>query len=405
VDIDPSRATPRLLMQQELVWWVVECDSSASAALSRLSDLLKGAPRLAQRIQLVWAVDDLSRLPPANIATLGLAHPPLRIQLVGKGSATDSFHPRDVARLVHHQRGVQLGLALGGGGARGIAHVGVLEVFQREGIYFDRVTGTSVGAIIAAGYAAGIPFPRILEVFEKEMTPSAALRWLPRARQWYLLALFRLGLVEAKFRRYLHDYTFEQLFLPAQMVTVDLVSGEHRVRGSGDLVRAVLESINHPVFGRPILRDGEALVDGAVLMNLPVTPLRQQNVDFSVAIDVSKQLSPTFAGNTKQTPTGKMRRPGYISTLLRVTDVELKNLAALHGSRCDFLIAPNTANFAFDDFSQVTRLVDAGRRAAEDALPRLKQLLKETMSGDAMNCRPCPSEQRANAQISLKNAA
>ncbi len=402
VDVDPLRATPRLLMQQELSWWVIQRETSAGEdELARLREVLSAAPRLTQRIQIVQALEDGQRLPNADVsaAALGLTHPALRIQHAG-GGVTASFHLRDVARLTHHLRGIQLGLALGGGGARGIAHIGVLEVCEREGIYFDRVAGTSAGAIIAAAYAAGIPYSQMVEVFQKEMTPRAALRWLPKARQWYLLAVFRFGLAEAKFRRYLHDYTFEQLLLPAQIVTVDLISGEHRIRGSGDVVSAVLESINHPVFGRPILRDGEALVDGAVLMNVPVTALRQQQVDFSVAVDVSKQLSPAFGGNTKDTPTGRMRRPGYISTLLRVTDVQLKNLTALHGAQCDFLIAPETANFPFDDFSQVAGLVAAGRRAAEEAVPRLKRLLKEGIGWDRSQSVPPTS-----GSVTLREAA
>jgi predicted acylesterase/phospholipase RssA len=408
LDVDPARVTPRLLMRQELVWWALERDPSTSPdGFRRLTDLLEAGPQLARRVQLLWAIPDEGRLPAAGETPRKLAHPALRLQYAARGATrarrespdpaetgerrsaelapygpTATFYPRDVARLVHHLRGVQVGLALGGGGARGIAHLGVLEVCEHEGIFFDRIAGTSAGAIIAAGSAAGIPLPRILEVFEKEMAPPAALRWLPRVHQWYLLAVFRLGLAEAKFRRYLHDYTFEELLVPASMVTVDLVSGEPRIRNSGDVVRAVLESTNHPVFGRPILRDGEALVDGGVVMNVPVTALRQQNVDFTVAVDVSKQLSPTFAGNTKDTPTARMRRPGYISTLLRVTDVELKNLAALHGAQCDFLIEPNTADFPFDDFSQGAGLVEAGRRAAEESLPRLKQLLAEQLRWD-----------------------
>ncbi len=386
VDVDPSRATPRLMMQNELVWWVCEHETLArQREPNPWHRLLAESPRLAGRIEIVCAIQEGTRLPGSHGVPFarGLPNAPgiSRSRCFAFNTPARARRPAFIPATWPGSciacAASSLGLALGGGGARGIAHIGVLEVCTREGIYFDRVAGTSAGAIVAAGYAAGIPCSRMVDVFRKEMTPPAALRWLPRARQWHLLALFRLGLAEGKFRRYLHDYTFEQLLLPAQIVTVDLISGEPRMRSSGDVVNAVLESINHPVLGRPILRNGEALVDGAVLMNLPVTALRQQNVDFSVAVDVSKQLSPTFAGNTKHTPTERMSRPGYLSTLLRVTDVQLKNLAALHGSQCDFLIAPETADFPFDDFSQVAGLVDAGRCAAEEAMPRLKRLLKE----------------------------
>ncbi|WP_425397116.1 patatin-like phospholipase family protein [Aeoliella sp.] len=388
VDIDHSRATTGLLMQHELVLWVVDhADPQArDRSFQRLATLLAAAPEgLAERIQLVESVADAEELPPPMELPVELAEQPLRQPILRvQYSAGDepTFKPRDLARLIRTMRGIQIGLALGGGGARGIAHLGVLEVLEREGIYFDRVAGTSAGAIVATAYAAGIPLERIRNVFEREMTPPRSIGWLPKSRQWYMLGVFRLGLAEKKFRRYLNHYAFDQLLTPAQTVSVDLISGEHRIRESGDVVRSVLESINHPVFGAPILRDGEALVDGGVLMNVPVTALRQKDVDFSVAVDVSKQLSSEFGGNTRDTPTAKMRRPGYLSTLLRVTDVELINLARLHGSQCDFLLAPDTAEFPFDDFTQAEGLVQAGRQAAEAEAPRLKEALARVLSWD-----------------------
>lgn len=386
VDIARSRATPTLLAQHELVWWVTG-NSEAVAEENResleqsLHRHVASIPRqLVGKIHRVEAIQrndaDPGVLPPSFVGPTSEAFAAQSIRVQYRGDANHAvFTPRAISRLSRHMRGIKVGLALGGGGARGIAHIGVLEVCEREGIYFDDIAGTSAGAIVAAGYAAGIPLETIRNVFETEMTPPKSLAWLPKAPQWYMLSVFRMGLAEGKFRRYLHDYNFQQLLTPAQLVTVDLISGEHRIRSEGDVVNSVLESINHPVFGAPILRDGEALVDGGVLMNLPVTALRQNQVDYSVAIDVSKQLSREFGGNNRDTPTEKMKRPGYISTLLRVTDIELTNLAALHGAQCDFLIAPKTADYPFDDFTQASGLVEAGRIAAEAELPRLKESL------------------------------
>lgn len=395
IDIDSALATPRLLMQHELVWWFVESEPQAVAtAMAQIRQLVAAAPQLVSRIQVVEMARLADRLPAATKRSFQLAQPSLRIQ-VRERRENFEVVPRDLARLTRLMRGIQLGIALGGGGARGMAHLGVLEVCEREGIYFDRVAGTSAGAIVAAAYAAGIPLDRVREVFSRELTPPRSISWLPKCPQWYLLGLFRLGLAEGKLRKYLHDDTFEQLLVPAQLVTVDLISGEPRIRNRGDVVSAVLESINHPVFGRPILRNGEALVDGGVLMNLPVTALREANVDFSVAVDVSKQLAANFGGNTPQTPTPRMRQPGYINTLLRVTDVELKNLATLHGAQCDFLIAPNTSAFPFDDFSQCDGLVEAGRQAAEQAIPSLKRALDERIGWNRDNSTGSQAESRA----------
>lgn len=393
VDVARARATATLLAQQELVWWVSaaiagdQADGPAHASLqdsihSRVSAVPIQLRGKIHRVEAMVRTSD-GKLPPvaSKQTSEAFAAEPIRVQY--NGADDDAvFTPRAISRLTRHMRGIKVGLALGGGGARGIAHIGVLEEFERNGIYFDDIAGTSAGAIVAAGYAAGIPLETIRNVFEQEMTPPASLAWLPKAPQWYMLSVFRLGLAEGKFRRYLHDYTFGQLLTPAQTVTVDLISGEHRIRSEGDVVDSVLQSINHPVFGAPILRDGEALVDGGVLMNLPVTALRQNRVDYSVAIDVSKQLSREFGGNDRDTPTEQMKRPGYISTLLRVTDIELTNLAALHGAECDFLIAPKTAQYPFDDFTHAKGLVAAGRAAAEAELPRLKESLQRVTSWD-----------------------
>lgn len=377
VDVDRSRATPRLLMQNELVWWFVESEHHALAeAMTQIRQLVATAPQLISRIQLVQMVPSDGRLPPPADSPVQLIQPTLRIQVEQQPDGLRVV-PRDVARLTRLMRGVQVGIALGGGGARGMAHLGILEVCEREGVYFDHIAGTSAGAIVAAAYAAGLPLERVRQVFSHELTPPHSLRWLPKSSRWYMLGVFRLGLAERKLRKYLCDYTFDQLLLPAQLVAVDLIRGEPRIRKQGDVVSAILQSINHPVFGQPILREGEALVDGGVLMNLPVTPLRDSRVDFVVAVDVSKQLSTTFGGNTPETPTSQMRQPGPISTLLRVTDVELKNLASFQGAQSDFLFAPDTGTFLFDDFSQCEKLVEVGRQAAEQGMPALKRALQE----------------------------
>jgi predicted acylesterase/phospholipase RssA len=280
-----------------------------------------------------------------------------------------------MARLVHRMQGLRIGLALGGGGGRGLAHLGVLEALENEGLHFDRIAGTSAGAMFGAFYAAGFAPDEISEFIRREMTPPVWMRWLPQSKRWYLLGTFRFGLADRKFRRYMGDRDFAQLLTPLHTVGVDLISGDAVVRESGDVIDAVMESINHPAFGKPILRPGEALVDGGVLINVPATVLRQRNVDFVLAIDVGSKLGPQFGGNRSDMQLSEMRRPGYISTLIRVSEVQQRSLASLHMSQGDFLIAPDTSAYAFEDFTGGRELMEIGRRAAEEALPQLKQAL------------------------------
>ncbi len=264
--------------------------------------------------------------------------------------------------------------------ARGIAHLGVIKVLEEEGFYFDRLAGTSAGAIIAAAAAVGMSVDDTAQLLAQEMAPPRWLSWLPGSPRWYLLALFRLGLVEPKFRRYLGDTMFEQLAVPCHIISVDLVSGDERIRESGDVVRSILESINHPVFGKPLLHGSEALVDGGVLINVPASVLRKRGADFVVAVDVGAKLSPSF-GRLKAGRDGeRLRAPGYFSTLTRVIDVSQRGLALLHMSESDYLLTPDTSPYPFEDFTQGEGLMAAGEAAAREAVPQIKQLFAEFLA-------------------------
>jgi predicted acylesterase/phospholipase RssA len=268
---------------------------------------------------------------------------------------------------------VHIGLALGGGGAHGLAHLGVIAALEKNGLFFDRIAGTSAGAIIAGGLGAGYDQQHLLKLISREMKPPGFMQFVPWSAKWYLMWLFRFGLVEQRFRKYLKDVTIEQLLVPVHMVSVDLIKGEEIIRSSGDVVSCILESINYPLFGKPIFRDGLALVDGGVLINVPSSVLRKQRTDFIVAVDVSTKLSPTFGANSDRTLAADMKSVGYISTLNRVLDVSARELAKLHMSESNFLIAPDTSSCAFEDFTRGIELFEIGYNTAQAVMPELKQ--------------------------------
>lgn len=377
LDLHADTVCDDSLRQCEQIWWLGEPHDS-ERAVARLPERIQRDPRFIETIQLVW-LNRAGRAPPAVVRhEAPLAQEDLRIAF--DGDDAPRFRPHDVARLVHRLLGVRIGLALGGGGGRGLAHLGVLEALENEGIYFDRIAGTSAGAMIGAFYSAGFEADELIALMQQEMTPPGWLRWLPQSKRWYLLGAFRLGLVDRKLRRHMGDRHFEQLLVPMHTVGVDLITGNALVRERGDVINAVLESINHPAFGRPILRPGAALVDGGVLVNVPATVLRQRNVDFVVAVDVGSKLGAHFVGNRPGMQLAEMRQPGYISTMIRVSEVQARSLASLHMSESDFLIAPDTSAFAFEDFTRGEELREVGRAAAEAALPQLKQALAETVS-------------------------
>lgn len=379
-DLPQTAADPRLLMQCELVWWACE-SADTSASLARLRQLLDAEPKLEQRVQFVPCVRYAQPLPRAVPHWLALRKPDARVAYSVTDQNGFGFRARDVARLTHALQGCRLGLALGGGGARGLAHVGVLEALEEQGVYFDHIAGTSVGSMVAASYAAGYAPREILAAMEDELSPPKWTRFVPKGRRLHMLMLFRLRRAERKFRNYLFDYRFEDLLAPTSTVAVDLVSGQRVVRAQGDVVQAVAESINIPGIAVPILRDGQALVDGGVLDNVPANVLKAAGCDYVVAVHIGSKLAPRFAGSTPETPTEKMRKPGVWETLVRVLDVQQKGLARLGSDDCDLLIAPDTSAFPFDDFTRGEELRQIGFAEAEAAIPRLKQALGDLRQG------------------------
>ncbi len=371
VDLYGGKVTAELLLQCERIWWFIEQNTSTNEAFAGLAkNILTQQPELKNRIQAVW-IQPKSY----NLAENFLCEIPTNLTAVGcvYSAFNEAVRPADLARLYHMARGVHLGLALGGGGAHGLAHIGVISAFEENGIYFDRVAGTSAGAIIAVGLGAGFKPKRLLSLFNNEMKPPWFMDFFPKASQAHLWALFRFGLIEHRLRKYLKNLRLEQLLMPVHTISVDLISGQAVIRSEGEAVGSVLESINYPVFSKPIWRDGLALVDGGVLINVPSSVLRQQRADYIVAVDVGTKLHPQFGDNTAQTPEKKIKQVGYLSTLNRILEVSTHELAKMHMSESDFLIAPDTSSFPFADFTRGEQLFEVGYAAAQQIMPQLKR--------------------------------
>lgn len=369
VDCDVETAEPSLLSQCEHLLWLFD-NQDQGLVESRLGTFVRDRNHLAGHSQVVWTHERSVRLPRHASHDLPLPGSDMRVQWE-HASGEPSFRKHDVTRCVHCVDDLQFGLALGGGGAKGVAHLGVIEVLNREGIYFDSVAGTSAGAIMSAGYAMGKSPEVLLQLMLKEMTPPTWLRKIPKSREMFLLSQFRMGWIEPKFREHLQNVQFDELLLPASLVTVDLVTGQERIRRSGDVVSSVMESINHPIFGKPILRGNEALVDGGVLANVPSHCLRRQGANFVLAVDVTTKLSTDFCRDPRRPDA--LTSPGYLRTLLRVNDVSLRSLSGIHRSGSDYVITPDTSAHTFDDFAAGEELMDLGRAAAEAALPEIKE--------------------------------
>jgi len=366
---------PELLATCEQVWWVCEAGDWDDSR-RRLRELLALSPALASRVHLVWALGGKERFAPRRDNDLGIASLDFKVVLDGEPSARGRQYRHGVARLVRYVRGTRVALALGGGGARGLAHLGVLRALDREGIDFDLLAGTSVGALTGLSYAGGWTPQMAIDLFTSALTPRWPLRHLPGGPFLYMWAMYRWRCWDGMLRPYLGDSSLEQLQVPLTTVTLDLVSGRQVARDRGDAIHAVMESINLPVIARPILRDGMALIDGGVLNNVPADTLPERGADFIVGVDVVTKLTKAFPRPKKAGRSGTPR-PNVIETALRMAEVQAYGITALRATAVDLMIAPDTSEFDFVDFSRGHELAEIGDRAASEALPRLKQSLAD----------------------------
>jgi predicted acylesterase/phospholipase RssA len=182
-------------------------------------------------------------------------------------------------------------------------------------------------------------------------------------------------------RRYLHDWRLEQLPIPAQTLTTDLVSATQVVRETGDAVDSILESINLPVLSAPLCKDGMTLVDGGVLNNLPADVLVRKNCSFVIGVDVTSSIEKEFAGNSAETPTEQMKIPGAVATLIRCMNVQAHNLSSIGAASADLVINPDVSGFDSADFTKTPELAEIGQRATDDLIPEIRAMLKR-IDGD-----------------------
>ncbi|GAB3705923.1 patatin-like phospholipase family protein [Spirosoma flavus] len=165
---------------------------------------------------------------------------------------------------------MKIGLVLSGGGARGIAHLGVIKALQEIGISFDQIAGTSAGAITGAFIAQGYSPDESLKIIES----SSFVRHIRPA--WNRMGLLRLDTIVDIYKKYIPHDTFEELQIPLHVVAVDLNAGEQVIFDQGELIRPVLASCCLPGIFEPMLINKRQYVDGGVLNNLPVDTIENK---------------------------------------------------------------------------------------------------------------------------------
>lgn len=346
-----------------------------NSAIERLRALDLVSQGWRDKIAIVWVLEEGSSVAPAAPEVQSFAKREFKICESPLPHPWERVHSASLERLIHYLRGVRIGVALGGGAARGMAHLGVLHALGEHGIVADLIAGTSVGAMTGVLYSAGLDCNYLVKQFAADLKLPWIFRQLPSGGYWYLLYQYRRGKFDGLLRNYLHDWKLEQLLVPCLAVTVDLVGGKAVVRDSGDAVEAILESINLPMLSAPICRNGEALIDGGVVNNIPADVLTSQGCNFVIAVSVTAKIRTQFGANKPDTPTPRMHTPSSLRTLFRTFEVQNFSLNSVGLLPAEVVIEPEVIDFDLSEFMRAEELAAVGEQAALVQVPKIKQLL------------------------------
>ncbi|MFH0839430.1 MAG: patatin-like phospholipase family protein [Candidatus Omnitrophota bacterium] len=251
----------------------------------------------------------------------------------------------------------KVALVLGGGSARGMAHIGVLKVLQIENIKFDLVVGTSIGAFIGANYALGNDIEGAEKLALKFKTAENLDFIIPPT-----MGLIRGNKIYGIIKSMLGDNTFSDLKIPLAIVATDIENGEEVVFTEGPLCDAVRASCSYPGIFVPQRIGGRLLVDGGIVNTVPVSIARQMGADIVVAVDVG------FCVNV-----GEIK--SIFSVIFQTYQIMGDELNRHQAKQADIIIRPDLIGIDQLAFDKAMTAIESGERAAVEKLPEIKKKL------------------------------
>lgn len=249
-----------------------------------------------------------------------------------------------------------VGVALGSGGARGFAHIGVLKALEAKGIEIDMLAGSSMGSLIAAVYANGI---------EPHMMGKLALNL--KRKHWLDLTVPTLGFVAGDkikqlIRLLTHGKRIEELKRPLAIVATDIESGERVVFREGPVDQAVRASISIPGIFVPEKVGNRLLVDGGVIDRVPVTVIREMGADIVIAVDVAQVDTP-------------MKVSSIFDVIAQTIDVMEREILRHRIIAADLVIRPDVGHYSSIAYSGVEEIMELGERAGEAHAEQIQELI------------------------------
>ena len=277
--------------------------------------------------------------------------------LLGCASGPVPTLPPDVPPAVQTapKKPPKIGLVLGGGAARGFAHVGVIQVLEEAGVRPSLVVGTSAGSLVAAFYASGKTGSQLQKVAET-MEEATFTDWT--------LPIFSRGMLRGEaLARYVsaqvNGRLIENMALPLGIVATDLNSGQGVLFQRGDTATAVRASSAVPALFQPVKIAGREYVDGGLVSPVPVRYARQMGAELIIAVDISSPPE----GNAASDP---------LQILLQTFSIMGKSINTFELREADLVVRPSLVGVASSDFGARRRAIEAGRVAMQALLPQLR---------------------------------
>lgn len=283
----------------------------------------------------------------------------------------------------------RVGLALGGGGARGLAHIGVFRVLEKEEIPVDLIAGTSIGALVGGAYASGSGSNELQKKAEEYLNSnefrSSTIRAFEAAHakgeislahkietylrnHFYMIqAMFKPGILsnedfQATIDYFIPDIQIEETRIPFRAVATDLVTGEEITFSDGSLRQAVMASCAVPGAITP-LKEGERLLsDGGIICRVPCSVARQEGADVVIAVVVDRGI-------------GSEELRNVMDVYLRVSEIMGERLKQFELAAADVVILPEVGETHWTSFSQALNLIDEGEKATREKLDDIRRLM------------------------------
>ena len=262
---------------------------------------------------------------------------------------------KDIKKISNRPR---VGVALGGGSARGIAHLGVLKAFKDNDISIDYISGTSAGAVVAAMYAFDVPLDTLTTRVKKLSWYS--ISELPRSKLGLVSNIAIKKIVE----EIIGPVDISKSHCPLAIVATDIETGEKIVFQNGSVALAVQASACLPGLFTPVEIDGRKLMDGGLAENVPVEQLREMGADIIIGVDVAHWPSRKKVNN-------------ILDVMSNTIDILVSHQKTTRERFVDILIEPDLGMYNPSDFKKADEIISAGYRAAVRKIPEIRRSLKK----------------------------